>query len=175
MAAISPVASLMAVFAVDAIYLSLGKWGKYVFYVAISFILYFLLFQAIHINKWGFYPNSQVKMMSKVANYLKENQLDTNFIMAYDVTVGYSLGLDPFDKSHVSWYIINDKKPSTGFPPGTIIVWDSHLGNNEGHTPKANLLNDTNLILLKEFRPEIPVKVLGGYDYEVAVFRKKEN
>jgi len=101
--------------------------------------------------------------------------LDTNFIVAYDVTFGFELGIDPFDKSHVTWYINNDKKPSQGYPPGTIIVWDAHLGNNEGHTPKDNLLNDSNLVLLTELWPKNPIKVLGGYDYEIAIFQVKNS
>jgi len=177
MAAISPIASLMAIFAVEFIYSWLGRIlssvGKIAFYLVIFFVFYFLYNQALHINKWGFYPTSQIKMMTNVAKYLKKNQLDTNFIMAYDVTAGYTLGLDPFDKSHVSWYIINDKTPSVGYPDGTIFIWDSHLGNNEGHTPKTSFLKDTNLILLQEFYPKVPIKVLGGYDYEAAVFQKK--
>ena len=173
MAAIAPIASLLAVFIMETIYSFLNKIGKIVFYAFIAFMLYFLFTQALHINKWGFGPSHQIKMMTRVADYLKENQLDTNFIMAYDVTAGYALDLDPFDRTHVSWYIINDKKPSTGYPDGTIFIWDAHLGNNEGHTPKTSFLNDTNIIMLKEFYPENPIKVLGGYNYEVAVFQKK--
>lgn len=173
--AISPIASLMAVYVVEIIYSWLSRTGKIVFYVMLPFLFYFLFAQSLHINKGGFYPNYQIKMMTKAADYVKENQLDTNYIMAYDVTFGFALGIDPFDKSKVSWYIKNDQIPSQGYPQGTLIIWDAHLGNNEGHTLKNNLLNDTNLVLLTELRPKNPIKVLGGYDYEIAIFQVKNS
>ena len=51
-------------------------------------------------------------------------------------------------------------------------VWDAHFGPNEGRVPLETLMNQPYLKLLKVFRPDQPFTVLGGYNYEVYVFRR---
>lgn len=170
--AVIPLAAIGASFSFDKAYIYLQKKNKFIAYVLILIITIFMFDQSKHIYKWAFYPSSRDKLMQETADYIKNNNLNKNHLVYYDVNVIYELGRDPYDNTKTSWMIANRKSPSMPFPDSTIIVWDSHFGNNEGQMPLKNLTNDPKLVLLKKIAPEIPQKTLGGYDYEIDIFQK---
>ncbi len=170
--AVVPLAAIGASFGFDLIYGFIYKKSKYISYAIVLLIVVFLFKQSKHIYAWGFYKTSVDKLIKQSSDYIKNNSLDKYHLVYYDVDVIYELGRDPYDNTKTSWMIHNRKSPSMPFPDSTIIVWDSHFGNNEGQMPLSNLLNDPKLVLLKKIEPEKPTKTLGGYNYEIDIFQK---
>lgn len=80
------------------------------------------------------------------------------------------LGLNPYinTESQDMW-ITNEEK---SWHKGSLIVWDSHYSANESGVPLEFFTKDPAYELIKVFKPEIPVKTLNGYDYEVYIFKK---
>jgi hypothetical protein len=171
--AVIPLSAIGAAISFDKIHSLLSKYNKYLSTFIIVLITVIMFSQAKHIYKWGFYPTNRDKLMSQTANYLKDNNLDKYHLVYYDVNIVYELGRDPYNHSRTSWMIDNRERPSMPYPDSTIIVWDSHFGNNEGQMPLKNLTNDSKLVLLKKIAPETPTTTLGGYKYEIYVFQKK--
>ncbi len=167
-----PLATLAAVFSFEKIYNYLINKNRYLIYGLFLLISIFMFHQTYHIYRWGFFPSTREKLLEQTADYLKNNNLDKNDLVYYDTYLIYALGRDPYDRSNTVWMISNREMPSMSFDYNTIIVWDSHFGNNEGRMPLRNLLNDPNLVLLKKIVPKEPFKVLGGYDYEIDIFQK---
>lgn len=170
--AVIPLSAIGAAISFDMFYKYLNKKSKYIAYAVIAIIAVFMFNQSKHIYRWGFNPTSRDKLMKKTAEYIKNNNLDKYHLVYYDVNIIYELGRDPYDNTRTSWMIANRKSPSMPFPDSTIIVWDSHFGNNEGQMPLKNLTNDPKLILLNKIVPNPPHKTLGGYDYEIDIFQK---
>ncbi len=133
----------------------------------------FMFFSSYKINKWAFHPSEREKLIAEAATFLKENKLTDKHLVYYDVNLIYDLNIDPYG-DNVSWMISDKETPSLQFPPGTVIVWDAHFGNNEGRMPLKNLENDPYLKLINEIKPQTPFKTLGGYDYKICIFQKKE-
>lgn len=170
--AVIPLAAIGASFSFDKIYNYLHRINRFLSIGIVIVITIFMFDQSKHIYKWGFYPAVSDKLMKQTADYLNNNNLTKNHLVYYDVNIIYELGRDPYDNTITSWMIANRKFPSMPFPDSTIIVWDSHFGNNEGQMPLKNLTDDSKLVLLKKIKPQIPQKTLGGYDYEIYIFQK---
>jgi ABC-type cobalt transport system substrate-binding protein len=170
--AVIPLSAIGASISFDKIHSFLSKYNKYLSSFIIVLIAVIMFSQAKHIYKWGFYPTNREKLMNQTAEYIKNNKLDRNHLVYYDVNLLYELKRDPYDNSKTSWMIKNRERPSMPFPDSTIIVWDSHFGNNEGQMPLQNLTNDSKLVLLKKIAPETPTTTLGGYNYEIYIFQK---
>jgi hypothetical protein len=167
-----PLAALAAVFSFEKLYEYLVNKNRYLIYGLYAIISIFMFHQTYHIYRWGFFPSTREILLKQTADYLKNNNLDKNDLVYYDTYLIYELGRDPYNQSNTFWMISNKRFPSKEYKYNTIIVWDSHFGNNEGRMPLKNLLDDPNLVLLKKIVPDEPFKVLGGYDYEIDVFRK---
>ena len=54
----------------------------------------------------------------------------------------------------------------------SIVFWDAHFGANEAYIPLDSLMHNPNFRLLKTFRPNEPMKTLGGYDFTVNIFER---
>jgi hypothetical protein len=104
--------------------------------------------------------------------FVKELNKDNSKIHYYDPLIVHLLDENPYDTTHVRQYLPDIQKPSTSLKEGTFIIWDAHFSPNEGRLPLNNLLQDKDLVMLKKFRPQETFIVLGGYEYEVYVFRK---
>jgi hypothetical protein len=58
-----------------------------------------------------------------------------------------------------------------GISEGDLLVWDAHFSPNEGRTPLAPLLEHPSVQLVGAFVPVENMDVLGGYPFEVLLFR----
>ncbi len=124
-------------------------------------------------HRGGFKLTVEQKLVEQTSNYLKENKLDNSKIYYFDPFVPFTLGIDPYDTEICQFGINNKNIPSKGLSPGDLIIWDAHFGPNEFRTTLASLMNDNQLELIKTHKPTEPKIVLGGYSYEIYVFRKK--
>ncbi len=85
-----------------------------------------------------------------------------------------SVNIDPFDTSkHSDLWSMDSQHPDLDMPHGSIMIWDSHYGPNEGRIQSNTLMKDTDLTLLRIFKPDENFTTLGGFDYEVRIFSRK--
>ena len=97
--------------------------------------------------------------------------MDENNVYYYNPCVVFRLGFDPRDRNR-SRSLLPRIEDYAMVPEGSVIVWDAHFGPNEGRTELQELQVLPDLEQLALFEPEVPFKVLGGYDYMIAIFRK---
>lgn len=171
--AVVPLVALGANFSYEYLYKMLQNKSRYFNYILYLIIALFMYSQAYHIYRWAFFPSTRDRLMQQASNYIQHNHLDKNFIVYYDTDIIYLLDVDPYDNDKAAWMINDRQHPSLKFPQKSLIVWDSHFGNNEGQMPLQNLLNDPNLVLINKIKPEKEQKTLGGYNYEIDIFQKK--
>jgi hypothetical protein len=172
MAGIAPTIALIALLGFHSLFEKLPniKWIKWSF---ISIILILILIEGTTKNKFPISQGQEEVVLLQAANYLKNNQLDTNYIIYNNPLNAYLLGLDHFSDSHSRNQLYDNNQPHKDLPTGTIIIWDAHFSPNESGLPKINLEQDSLIKPIKEFKPEHPFQVYGGQEYEVLIFQKK--
>ena len=173
--AVIPLMALGSVFSFEILHKFLIDRSKVLLYSIYLGVALFMFNSSNYIYKWGFYPTNREKLLKKTADYIQENALDTNFIVYYDGILLQYLNKNPYDNNETHWMIDDHEHPSMQFPNNTIIIWDSHFGNNEGDMPLKNLRADSNLVQLKHIAPKVSYKILNGYDYEIYVFQKQNS
>ena len=102
---------------------------------------------------------------------LFEHFKSEKFIIYPNAYITFKMDLDPFSSETSKEWVYDRDLPSKKFNEGSIFIWDSHLGPNEGGVLEEELLNDKRLELLKTFYPDTPFKVLGGRYFEIRVYR----
>jgi len=130
-------------------------------------------YDATQVYRSGFRLDPQTTLMNEAVDYVVESGLGVNRIHYYVGYVGMRLGLDPRDERRGRLLHRRKRQEVGRMPDGSLIVWDAHFGPNEGRTPLESLLKHPELRVVKRFRPEQPVTVLGGHDYEIVIFQKK--
>lgn len=108
--------------------------------------------------------------LSECAEWIKEQQLDTNKIYYFYPYLAYALEIDPYDQEKAGnlWQLTGAEKP------GSIVIWDSHFGP-EGGIPVETYKNDPSLEELRTFVSEPFFTRPDGSQgfFEVRVFRKR--
>ena len=84
------------------------------------------------------------------------------------------LNIDPYDTSkHEELWSMNPQRPDLNMPHGSILIWDSHFGPNEGRMKLDTLIKNPNLTLLQKFSPDEKFTVIGGMEYGIWIFQRK--
>ena len=113
---------------------------------------------------------AEEKVYDKAITYLEEAELDQRFIIYPNAYVTFKMDVDPFNEERSKEWVYDRNIPSTKFEKGSIFLWDSHLGPNEGGVLEEELDADDRLILLNTIYPEQPFQVLGGRDFEIRIY-----
>ncbi|VAW29525.1 hypothetical protein MNBD_BACTEROID07-784 [hydrothermal vent metagenome] len=172
--AVTPLAAVTALFGFDVVSDILSKYRK-IMAVVSALLLLWIVYAGVTTHRNGFHRSRPQQILSEVCNYLKNSGMDKNKIYYFSSYIPYRLGIDPYNNQRFSWGVPHTPKLSDAIPDGSIIIWDAHFGPNEGRTPLDKLLDDNGLQIVDIFRPEVPFKVLGGYDYAVYIFQKKKS
>ena len=106
------------------------------------------------------------------SDWIKKSNIPPCKTVYWDPFLPVALDLNPYDNSKSQSYIWTVDAPEKDVVKGDIIVWDAHYAANEGNLPLKKLLDNPNFILLKSFKPEQPITVLGGFNYEVYIFQR---
>ncbi len=176
MAPLIPLASIIALRGLAILNLlpDLVKFPKGKFIIAAIFVAE--VFYAPY-KLWYKIPFQLVKedvVIKKATDWLKETP-DANkkvFYLAPYITI--CLNIDPYDTGRRGeLWSMNPTRPDLNMPSGSIMIWDSHFGPNEGAIKYDTLMKNPNLTLLKKFEPAERLPVIGGMDYGVWIFRKK--
>ncbi|MEZ4808012.1 MAG: hypothetical protein R2815_11170 [Flavobacteriales bacterium] len=97
-------------------------------------------------------------------------------VIYYHPQVGFHAEMDPFDTSTTALYWQPDRdRPSLGLRSSDLLVWDAHVGPNEGATPLELLTSRPDLELVELMVPNARMEVLGGHVFEVYMFRAGTN
>lgn len=172
---VSPFAALTSLVGFSFIIDRIVRYNKKAGVIFAILLLGWIFALGIGTHRFGFKLTVEQKLVEETSNYLIENNLENSKIYYFDPFVPFSLGIDPYD-SEICQFGINDKTtPSKGLSTGDLIIWDAHFGPNEFRTPLVSMMNDKKLELIQTFKPAKPKVVLGGYDYEIYVFRKTED
>jgi hypothetical protein len=82
--------------------------------------------------------------------------------------------LDVYDLARCDkLWSMDETQPSNSMQSGEIIVWDTHYGPNEGKICMPCALEDPQLNLIKEFRPEEPIIIFGDREYAIYVLERE--
>lgn len=174
MAAVFPSAVLLAMLAWSSLcrWFPLSKGIRFWMTLGLSMILVLAVFKVHKKMPVGLAPPQQ--LIKRAAEWIKGTEYLDNKVYYYDPYWWYFLDLNPYDTEKMQEKVPDAEHPEKNIKPGEIVLWDAHFSPNEGRLPLASLLGNPYFELVKVFRPDNPFQVLGGYDYEIYVFRRTE-
>jgi len=180
MIVITPLMALLGVYAVN-ILISKFSTFKTTILVIVSGLLIISTSHAHQFVKRNlpFEISDEQKEFVKVAYWLETYNHKDNMVYFLYPYLNILADIDPYDKKHFEFLWSFDFEYS---PVGSLVIWDGHFGPNECQIPlykvadKPNyLMNNPDFILLKSFIPKKPFTTLGGYPFEIHVFKKVKN
>lgn len=113
-------------------------------------------------------------VLKEATDWLKQTPDATKKVFYLAPYITQCMNLDPYDTARLGLlWSMNSQRPDLNMPHGSIMIWDSHFGANEGRMKLDTLLKNPNLTLLRRFDPAQPFRVIGGMNYGVWIFQKK--
>jgi hypothetical protein len=173
MAAVFPSAVLLAMLAWSSLFRWLPLTKRIQFWMTISLsVLLVLAAFKIHKMPVGLAPTQL--LIKHAAGWMKETECLKSKIYYYDPYWWYFLDMNPYESEKMRERVPDPGQPEKNIKPGEIVLWDAHFSPNEGQLPLEKLAENPHFELVRLFRPDEPFQVLGGYDYEIYVFRRTE-
>jgi len=173
MAAVLPLASLLSLKGWNFIYNLLPK-NRYVMPVIFTVLLFFLIREPFKRNSIPFPLTGTEAVVNEASQWLRRSEYFNKKIYYYDPTFCFFLDINPYDNAKIQEHVPDLEHPEAGIASGEIVVWDAHFSPNEGHLPLERLITNSHFTLLKKFEPAETIRVLGGYDFAVYIFRKND-
>jgi hypothetical protein len=115
------------------------------------------------------------QLLKHAAGWLKTSEYANRRMFYFDPYWWFFMEMDPTDQERMREWDGDVLPLENSIQSGEIVLWDAHFGPNEGRVPLARLMEDPCLKLIRAFRPATPLQTLGGYDYEIFVFMRKED
>lgn len=169
MAAIIPLTTMISLYGFSLFTMLAGNrtWLRSMFLTLIIVLLVFFNFKTY---KFPVPLGEEEKLIKKSAVWVKSSFNPMPLVLYNDFNVPYFLDTDPYSplKSLQIW------EPSSvkNIPMGAVYIWDSHFGPNECKIALDTVMQNPYMRLIKLFRPQSEILTLGGYPYEVCVFKK---
>ena len=172
-AAIFPSAVLLALFGWDGLlrWLPFHKSIKITLSAILAVMLVFSTFMIRQLPV-GFEPSQQ--LVQQAAKWYKASPYASSKTIYFDPHWWFFLDIDPANQGRSIQFMPDVKQPQNNILPGELVVWDAHYGPNEGRLPLDRLIRNPCFELIRVFKPDIPFQVLGGYDYQVCIFKRIE-
>ncbi|HEX7410898.1 MAG TPA: hypothetical protein VF298_02035 [Bacteroidales bacterium] len=170
-AAVLPLACMISFIGYNAVakLLSFSRVAEIIFMLAVVFIIIRTTFA---VNNVPVKLDSVEIVLKESADFVKTENKSGEMIYYYDPMECFLLELDPYDASKSRMLLFDGGLHMESLADNSLLIWDAHFGPNEGQVPIDTLLKQSHLKLLKVLRPDQPFTVLGGYNYEVYVFRR---
>jgi hypothetical protein len=146
--------------------------SKIINVLATIIVLIIVGWTSIRLYPIPYHVTVEQKLAKEASIWLKENVLGKDIIYYCDPHIQYFLGADYYDRTIIRQYLPNPQNPSMDIPEGSYIAWDAHYLANEGMVSKNSLMSDPALRLVMSYQPDDSIKTLGGYNYEILIFRK---
>lgn len=166
---------LTALYSLQSMNFLIGFTGrnKFVKGIIIVIVLYFVIITPFKLYPIPYRLTDEQKLAKEASEWLKENALGKGLIYYCDPHIQYFLGVNYYDRSLIKQYLPNPANPSKDIPAGSYIAWDAHYLANEGMVSKSSLMSDNALQLVMSYQPNDSITTLGGYYYELLIFRKE--
>ncbi len=112
-------------------------------------------------------------VMEQLTNWLKTSPYATHRTLYTDPMFPFYMNVDPFDsEKNCKVYSYENINPASKMKDGDLLIWDTQFAGYEGHLPLNELMSNDSLRLLNIFTPIEHFTVIGGQDYQLAVFMK---
>ncbi len=173
MAAVFPSAVLLALFAWNG----LLRWLPFRRSIKISLstiLAVILVYSTLMMQQIPVRTGPTQELIKRAANWFKASPYAGSKTIYFDPYWWFFLGADPTDREIVSYSVPDVQRPHMNTLPGELIIWDAHYGPNEGRLPLSMLMGNPYFELVNIFRPEFHFRVLGGYEYEIYIFKRVE-
>ena len=115
-------------------------------------------------------PHSIV--IQKAIKWLQSTHNIQHHLIVHDPSIAFLAKIDAWDQRILQYGFSDANAPEKEMPDSSVFIWDAHYSQNEGGIPASKILENPYYELIAYFEPEFPFKVLGGYDYNIMVFRK---
>jgi hypothetical protein len=115
-------------------------------------------------------PHSVV--IEKAVTWLRTTNNLQHHLIAHDPSFSFISKIDAWDQKVIQYGFSDANMPEKELPDSSIFVWDAHFSQNEGKIAASKILENPSFELIAYFEPDIPFKVLNGYDYCIMIFRK---
>ena len=175
-AAVAPCSALICLRGFNLILIPYLQKNKYFAAIIIIPLLFFVIRSPFKHEYYPFKLDAEQSLMKETGEWYKTTPFTQKKVFYLHPYLTHVLNLDFFDKEKVGelWGLYPNIKVSgiNIIPDSSIVFWDSHFGPNECRISLDTIMNDPNFQLIKTFKPDVPVKVLGGYDLEMDVFMK---
>lgn len=122
--------------------------------------------------KSAFKTDSRYVLINEVVGWIQSTGDFRHRLIVHDPFIAFAAQVDAWDQQRLQYGFSDVNAPENSMPDSSIFIWDAHFSQNEGRVPAALILNNPYYELIGYFEPEIPFKVLNGYDYNIMVFRK---
>jgi len=172
MTAIIPLTALYSLQSMNFLTGFTGR-NKFVKGIIIVIVLYFVIITPLRLYPIPYRLTDEQKLAKEASEWLKENALGKGLIYYCDPHIQYFLGVNYYDRSLIKQYLPNPANPSKDIPDGSFIAWDAHYLANEGMVSKSSLMSDSALQLVMSYQPNDSITTLGGYYYELLIFKKQ--
>ncbi len=176
MAGIMPCSALICLRGFNWAMLPFFKRNKYIESTIIALCLFFVVYSPFKHDYFPYKLDNEQAVIKEAGDWFKSSPYKDQKVYYLYPLLAHVLNVDSFDPEKVGelWGLYPSIKAyGIGVvPDSTIIFWDGHFGPNECRIPLDTIMNDPRFELLKKFSPAIPLKVLGGYDFDVYAFIK---
>ncbi len=169
MGGIVPLAALTALMGIQFIFEKIKN--KKIEFSVLIFIAVAQTFLFFNTNRLPLKAGPIEKLITKSSGFLKQ-EIQNEKVYYFNPEFVFYLNIDPYDNTKSNWGVGDKMQPSNSMEFGDILIWDAHFGSNEGRVSPDAVKNDKNLQLIKTFLPVENIKVLGGYDYEIRIYKK---
>jgi len=171
MGGIIPLAALTAVKGVQFVFEKIKN--RKLAHLVLLFITGLQVFMFFNMTRLPLKAGAVEKLIFQSSDFLK-NEVPDAKIYYFNPDFAFQLGLNPYDSSKSGWFFGDRIQPSNSMDFGDILIWDAHFGPNEGRVSFNTVENDPYLQKIKTFLPEEKITVLGGYEYEIHIYRKEK-
>lgn len=170
MAGVTPIAGIFALIGYSSLesFIRSRKW-RTVFLIAAVLLV---AIPGILKYKSAFKTDPNSEVISKAMNWLRDSGNFKHHLIVHDPYIAYLAKVDAWDQQRLQYGFSDANQPELGMPDSSVFIWDAHFSQNEGRISASKILENPYFELIAFFQPEISFKVLGGYDYNVMIFRK---
>ena len=175
MAGIIPLASVLCLKGFNSVFKITAEKKTTVWqYASIAVLLFFVVREPFRQTRIPVPLSATDELVKETSVWLKNTEHYKNKIYYYDPLFYVFLEISPYYTARIQELIPDRDNPGAGIPEGGIVLWDAHFSANEGRLPLQTMMDCGKFDTVKVFRPKEKFQVLGGYDYEIYVFKKRK-
>lgn len=120
----------------------------------------------------AFLSDPRTEVIDRAITWLHDTGNFNHHLIVHDPYIAFAAKVDAWDQQRLQYGFSDVNAPEKEMADSSIFIWDAHFSQNEGRIPASQIIGNPYYELIAYFEPDIPFKVLNGYDYNIMVFRK---